>query len=178
MNDRNQTRTCRGSWAGVILLAVTLIALASACAREPSEPEKEPEGLWSKLTEKATDAVTEAPRLLVQRAIDETESLLETVSEDYAPVLREAGFEISQVRITLGVPPGLAFRVKRLETVSEAKQEEILDSHRDDETLIAILHTLFAMNRFDAKGYDLHEIMVHSDLPPRVTMILVPAFAE
>ncbi len=157
-----------------LLAAALLAVLASSCEREPSET-KEDEGLWSRLTEKATEAVSEAPAFLVQKAIDETEGLLETVTEDYAPVLREAGFEISQVRIALGVPPGLAFRVKRLETLDEARQEELLEKHSEDETLSAILQTLFAMGRFEAEGYDLQEIMIQSDLPPRVTMILVPA---
>ncbi len=178
MSDRIQTRPGRRLHALAVLAAAMLAALASACASEPSEPEQEQDGLWSKLTEKATYAVTEAPRILIQRAIDETEGLLETVHEDYAPVLGEAGFEISQVRITLGVPPALAFRVKRLETLDEEEQEELLERHSGDETLSAILQALFAMSRFDAQGYDLQEIMIHSDLPPRVTMILVPAPEE
>ncbi len=155
-------------------IALALALLASACGQEPNASDTEQEGLWSTLTEKAGDAVAEAPRLLVRKAIDETESLLETLNEDYAPVLREAGFEISQVRVSLGVPPGLAFRVKRLETISESMQAELLERHGDDETLAAILQALFAMGRFDAEGYELQEIMVHSELPPRVTLILVP----
>ncbi len=161
-----------------LLVAGQPETLASSCTREPSETKEDEDGLWSKLTEKATEAVGEAPRFLIKKAIDETEGLLETVDEDYAPVLLEAGFGISQVRIALGVPPGLAFRVKRLETKGEAEQEELLERHADDETLSAILQTLFAMNRFDAEGYDLQEIMIQSDLPPRVTMILVPAIEE
>lgn len=152
--------------------AATLAVLALSCTHEPAD---ESGGLWSKLTEKASDTVAEAPRLLVKKAVDETEGLLETLNEDYAPVLLEAGFAISQVRISLGIPPGLAFRVKQLETVSESKQEELLAQHRDDETLSAILQALFAMQRFDAEGFELQEIMVYSELPPRVTLILVPA---
>ncbi len=149
--------------------------LGSSCARAPDEPGEEADGLWSKLTEKASGAVKEAPRYLVKKAIDETEGLLETLNQDYAPVLHEAGFDISQVRINLGVPPGLAFRVRRFETASESRQAELLERHRDDETLSAILQALFAMGRFDAEGFELHEIMVHSELPPRVVLILVPA---
>ncbi len=161
----------------LIPVVVVLTTLAYSCTRDSQEPEQEP-GLWSKLTEKAGDAVAEAPRFLVKKAIDETEGLLETLNQDYAPVLREAGFEISQVRISLGMPPGLAFRVKRLETLGESEQEELLARHQDDETLAAILQALFAMSRFDAQGYELHEIMVYSEVPPRVTLILVPAPEE
>ena len=158
-----------------ISTAVALSALAISCGRGP---EGGSDGLWSKLTDKAGDAVTEAPRILVQKAIAETEGLLETLNEDYAPVLHEAGFEISQVRISLGLPPGLAFRAKQIEIVSEARQEELLERHRDDETLIAILQALFAMQRFDAEGFELQEIMVYSELPPRVTLILEPTAAN
>ncbi len=166
------------TWIRRTLVAIALAALAFSCAREPRDSDQEPAGLWSKLTEKAGDAVADAPRLLVKKAIDETESLLETLNEDYAPVLREAGFEISQARISLGIPPGLAFRVKQVEAVSESKQEELLEQRRDDETLSAILQALFAMQRFDAEGFELQEIMVYSELPPRVTLILVPAIEE
>ncbi len=179
MRARNRTWIGPRLRARAALAALALLVLAGACARQPGAPEQEPEeGLWSKLTEKATEAVSETPRILIQKAIEETERLLEKVNEDYAPVLREAGFEISQVRISLGVPPALAFRVKRLETLSEAQQEEILERHDDDEALSAILQALFAMSRFDAEGYELHEIMIYSDLPPRVTLILTPMLED
>ncbi len=152
-------------------ISVALAVLASSCTRGPEDAS---DGLWSRLTERASDAVAEAPRVLVQKAIDETEGLLETLNRDYAPVLLEAGFEISQVRISLGVPPGLAFRVKQLEAIDASRQEELLERHRDDETLAAILQALFAMQRFDAEGFELQEIVVYSELPPRVTLILEP----
>ena len=161
--------------APILFVTVLSAIVLFSCARKPGEPDPEPMGLWTTLKEKAADAVGEAPQSLVKKAIDQTAGLLETLNQEYAPVLREAGFDVSEVRVSIGVPPGLALRVRRVETVSEERQEEILAEHDDDETLAGILKALFALNRFEAEGYELKEIMVHSDLPPRVTMILVPA---
>ena len=170
MSDR--ARVTPGSrWRSVILAIAALGAVVLvSCAREPDVPEEEQQGLWSRLKDRATDV----PHSLVQTAIDQTEGLLETLNDDYAPVLREAGFEIAQVRVSIGVPPGLALRVRRVEIVSKAKQEELLAEHGDDETLAGILKALFALHRVEAEGYEMQEIMIHSDLPPRVTLILVP----
>ena len=177
MRDREKARFGVGLQNILFVIALCVIPVLS-CTRGPEEPDPEKEGLWSTLREKASDVVTETPQTLVKKGIDQTESLLETLTEEYSPVLREAGFEISEVRMTLGVPPGLAIRVRRVEIVSLSKQEELLDGHADDETLAGILKALFAMNRFDAEGYELKEVQVQSDIPPRVTLILIPTPEE
>ena len=168
MRDPTKGRSAPRRWNAAPLIAAALAAIATlSCGRDAEEPQSEPGRLWSTLKEKATDVV-------VEKAIDQAEGLLQTLNEEDAPVLHEGGFDVSEVRLSIGVPPGLALRVRRLETVSEARQEELLEEHGDDETLAAILGALFALSRFEAEGYELKEIMVHSDLPPRVTLILAP----
>ncbi|MEM7354372.1 MAG: hypothetical protein AAF657_26435 [Acidobacteriota bacterium] len=166
-----------GSRRGLLVFVLAAIVSFSPCCLAQTEERSEAEGLWLTLVEDARtirgDLEAEAAHL-TSEAVEGTEKLLRVLREDYTPILRDAGFEVSQVRATLGLPPEIAVRVKPLGSSNARQRDALLEKHAGDKILHGLLKGLFAIETLDVEGYALDEAQITAGIPPKATLILTP----
>ena len=161
----------RRSLLTALLLAVALVALPEGLAsQEPTEDAPPAEDRWHSVRDKGLSLL----KPIREKAESEIQHLLEELDEKYFPAIKEAGFGVGEIQITVGVPTALTLHLQRFERISEAKHEELLDKYRDDATALAILEALFAADTFKIEGFEADGVQVTLGFPPSTTIVLSP----
>ncbi len=93
---------------------------------------------------------------------------------EYRPVLREAGFEINQMRVRVGLVPRATVICTQMKKLSKEKREELLEKHSDKEVLSLFLKLLFKAYEVDVSGYKTKAIWVTLSVSPHSTAVLEP----
>ena len=154
-----------------LLLTLALVALPDRLAsQEPTEDTPPAEDRWQSVRDKGLSLL----KPIREKAESEIQHLLTELHEKYFPAIKEAGFGVGEIQITVGVPTALTLHLQRFERIREAKQEELLEKYRDDPTALAILEALFAADRFKVEGFTADGVQVTLGFPPSTTVVLSP----
>lgn len=92
----------------------------------------------------------------------------------YRPMLQEAGYEMSSVRVRMGVVPAVTVLCDRLRRTSEEQQRELLKRYDDDKFKALFLRLLFRSDRIELAGYEARSVWVTISLSPHATVVLEP----
>lgn len=82
----------------------------------------------------AADA-RDAGATVIKEAIDEFAATL--------PILREAGYQVGEVDIEIGLPPKISASVTASETVTDEQIAKILEEHQDKKLTILLVRALY-----------------------------------
>lgn len=155
------------SWIG---LAGLLLLVSPALAQEPEKAEPKEKSLWEAFQDKsksmlhgAESSVEEAGKAAVKEA-----------KEKYFPIIREAGYEVSEIRLTFGLSPTVEIRADRVKKMAAEKREALLRKYQDDSRATGILETIFVAERVEVEGLELTELIVTLGVSPRASVVLSP----
>lgn len=142
-------------------------------------------GLWEDMKEKAgaaTEKVTEVVREKLSDAGETfaevqdwtTEKAMEVLGNlaRYRPVIREAGFDINEVALEVGIIPALIVSFEQLEDIPAGKREELLKNAGDDRVLAFILQTLFKTYSLTFDTYRIKSTRLYLTIPPKTRVML------
>ena len=154
-------------WIGLVGL---LAAGAPALSQETEEGERKEKSLWETFQDKgksvlhgAEGTVEEAGKAAVREA-----------KEKYFPILREAGYEVSEIRLTFALAPAVEIRAVRVEKVAPQKRELLLRKYHDDGRATGVLEAVFVAEKVEIEGLELKELIVTLGLSPRAAVVLSP----
>ena len=161
--------------AVALLLALALVAPPGRLAsQEPTEDAPQAENRWQSVRDKGLSLL----KPIREKAESEIQDLLAELDAHYFPAIKEAGFGVGEIQITIGVPTALTLHLQRFDRISQAKQEQLLEKYRDDATALAILEALFAADRFKVEGFEADGVQVTLGFPPSTTVVLSPSPAN
>ena len=128
------------------------------------------EGL-STAKDKATDtaiAITEKGREQINKQVP---AMLEKLTE-LQPILKESGFIIGDVAVTLSIPPSLSLTVTQVEG-AENRLKEVIESReltKFQKTILAGISQMYAFNQtFGKFDYVMGQIDIALSIPPAIT---------
>jgi hypothetical protein len=155
------------AWIGLAGLA---LVGPPARSQEAEPAEQKERSFWDSVQDKsksmfegAEGAVAEAGRKALREA-----------KESYFPILRESGYEVSEIRLTFSLAPAVELRIVRLERLSDKKRQALLLKYKDDKKATGILETVFAAEKVETEGLELTELFLTLGLHPRATVVLSP----
>ena len=140
-----------------------------------AQPEED-SGFMEELTEKAQ----KAKRLYehtAEKIKNWSRKKLNTYLErlaTYRPVLKKAGFDITQMRVRVGVVPRATVVCTQTKKLSSREREKLLEKHSDKEVLSLFLKLLFQAYDVKVSGYGTEAVWVTLSVTPHATTILVP----
>ncbi|GEM_PF-2122158 len=142
---------------------------------------------WDSLKDKAGSGLTEAGALW-DSVKDKTGNGLTEIKEwstgqldkslgEFAkviPVIKEAGFETSEIAVTMGLIPKLSLEFKRVKVLSAEEQAKLLKLHENEKMLSYLLGSLFKVHSLQFGKYQVTAAEIALTVPPTTTVKLVP----
>ncbi|HVY46690.1 MAG TPA: hypothetical protein VHB21_12465 [Minicystis sp.] len=137
------------------------------------------------MKESVATKASEVKESVAQAAADAKDAsvakIKETVEDFNAslPVLREAGYQVSEVDIALGIPPKISASVTASSAVTPEHVEEVLAEHAERKFTVALVKALFAawklQNGIAIVGMKPRGMTIELGLIPSVTIKFVAA---
>lgn len=155
-------------WRRCLAILVLASALAGGLAAQESKEEKD---RWKAAKEKGLSLLI--PKL--EKVESHLEEILADLKKVYLPAAEEAGYEVSEVRVSVGMQTAVTLALKHAESVDEGKRKELLDNYRDNSIATKMLEALFATDEVDFEGYEANEIHLSLGLPTSTTLVFTPA---
>ena len=160
--------------AALLLTSALLVYPAELGSQEPETDAPETKNRWQSFKDKGLSLL----KPVQEKTESQIQDLLEELNEKYFPAIREAGFGVGEIRVTIGVPTAVTLHLQRFEKISQAKQEALSNRYREDAAILGILETLFATDRLEVEGYEANEVHISMGLPPSTTIVLSPSLPE
>ncbi len=155
-------------WRCRLAVLVLVAALTGGLAAQEPEDEK---GRWQAAKEKGLSLLI--PKL--EKVESHLEEVLDDLKEVYLPAAEEAGYEVSEIRVSVGMQTAVTLELKRLESLGEAEQKKLMDKYQDNSIVLKMLEALFATNAIEFEGYEANEVHLSLGLPTSTTLVLTPA---
>lgn len=157
----------RALW--IVLVAMAVVGVP-ARAQEAEKAAPKERSFWESLQDRSRSMLHDA-----EGAVEEAgKAALKEAQEDYFPILRQAGYEVSEIRLTFALSPTVELRVVRVEKLSDEERQELLAKYEKNAKATGILETVFAAEKVEAEGLELRELIVTVGLNPRATVVLSP----
>jgi hypothetical protein len=90
------------------------------------------------------------------------------------PLIEQAGFEIHDINIGIGIPPEVALSFKKTNTVSSTDIQKIIDDNQDKKILVPILQALLTANNMQSKitmgKFRFTGVGIKVGIPPEVSL--------
>ncbi len=160
---------------------------------QPPPPATEPVttpatgSLWDNLKDKASGGLTEANTLLdnfkdqagsslTDAKNWSTDKLNDTLGEltNALPVIQEAGFEASEIAVTMSLIPTLTLEFKQVKVITPEEQVKILKAHEDQKILSYLLQSLFKIYSLQFGKYKIAFTEIALTVPPTTKVRLSP----
>lgn len=162
-----------GILATLIASTLVLAPAGKLISQEPEAGTPQEGDRWNVLRDKGLSLLKPTSEK-IQSSI---EQLLAEVKETYLPALKEAGYEVSEIEITVGLPTALTLHLRHCEAVGPVRHKELLAKYHGDAMVVTLLEALFATERVRLEGYDANEVRVSLGFPPSTTLVLTPVAA-
>lgn len=160
------------SWIGLagLVAAGPPAAGPPVQAQEAEQVEPKEKSFWESVQDQSKSMFEGAQGAVA----DAGRKALREAKEHYFPVLREAGYEVSEIRLTFSLTPSVELRIVRLEKLSEKKRQALLSKYKDDKRATGILDTVFAAEKVETEDLELTELFLTIGLHPHATVVLSP----
>jgi hypothetical protein len=174
MTSRNRRAWAFGSveWPAAITLTAVLAAMFS-CGAQGAEPTAarstvQVAALWDNIKDKAGGTSAELQDWSAGK-------LREALAEfaNYLPVFREAGFEVPQVSVTLGLVPTLTATFAQVKVLKPEEQAAILKLHERKKVLSYMLRSLFKIYSLQMVRFKVTSTDMSFTVPPSTTVTML-----
>ncbi len=148
-------------------------------------------GLWEDMKEKAGSATEKVTEVMREKFSDAgetfaevqdwtTEKAIEVLGNlaRYKPIIEEAGFDINEVALEVGIIPALIVSFEQMEEIPAVKREELLKNAGDDRVLVFILQTLFKTYSLTFDTYRIKSTRLYLTIPPKTRVMLSSSSLE
>lgn len=151
----------------LIIGLVLASCLASAQAAEPAVTLAvvQTGALWDNVKDKAGATTAEAQDWSAGKL---REALAEFAS--YVPIFREAGFEVAQVSVTLGLIPTVSATFAQVRVLTAEEQAKVLKTHQNKRSLCYMLKSLFKIYGLQLTKYKVYSTDMTLTVPPSTTV--------
>ena len=164
----------------VLCFSALMLFHSEAKSAEPGETEAEEVNNGADIMDKLKEGAQKATKIYKSTADkienwsrEKLNNYLQRISS-YRPVLREAGFKISRVRVRMGVVPRATIVCTQNDPLEKPKRKELLKKHSDKKVLTLFLKLLFKAYDTEISGYETRTIWVTLSVTPHSTAIMVP----
>jgi len=157
----------------VVVFVVGLMVLRSALNYVPKQTSDEPPTLINNMANRvksATDDASSWSTITVQDSIKDFSS--------YLPVIKEAGFEVSEIRIEMTLIPSISATFSQVKVLPEAEQKRILKQHESKRVLSYILQSLFKAYGTSLGQFKIEGVEILISIPPSTTLLISPKSTE
>lgn len=149
------------------------IALSSVLSTSPAveltttAPPVQVAGLWDSLKDKANSSFTDVKDW-------STNKMNEVLGEfsSYLPVFHEAGFEVSELSVIMGLVPTLTIEFKQTKVLKPEEQAKILKLQESKKILSYLLQSLFTVYNLQLGQYKIASTEISLTVPPHTTVKL------
>ncbi len=184
-------RHCDNLYLFIGLIVITLVVAPypvwaqSAASNEPIPPgvqevletlKKSSETIGSGLSEqlkKTAPIILEGVRGTQNWTMEQVQKLLDNLSY-YKPVLKRAGYDITDFTVVIGVWSGLELNLEERHRVPLVIREKILKKHQDDLLLASLLRSLYEVSKIRVEGYHPTTTMLFLSYAPHTSVTFVP----
>ena len=184
---RHRYKFCRllGVAVMTFVLAQTSVWAQSADANEPiprgmqevlETIRKGSETIGSGLAQqikKTAPIVLEGVKGTQNWTMEQVQKLLDNLSY-YKPVLRRAGYDITEFTVVVGVWSGLELNLEERHRVPLVIREKILEKHQDDLLLASLLRSLYEVSKIRVEGYHPTTTQLFLSYAPHTSVTFVP----
>ncbi len=133
-------------------------------------------GLLDKAKEKAGDLASKASDLK-NAGTDKIKEIVNEINSNL-PVIKEAGYEINELEVILGLPPALRPHFYKVSDVSDDKINELLEANKDKKVLTSIMKALSQANKLQGSlqtgELKFKELEIELSIPPSINLKFYP----
>jgi hypothetical protein len=118
---------------------------------------------------------TEIVNQFKERGMEKVEEVFISIDK-FKSLFYEAGYEVSGINVSLGLPPDISIAFKFLGLVTEAKRQEIETKLGENKSALIILNSLFKASDYTEKikvgDLTLRSINIKLGLIPSISVLL------
>lgn len=162
-----------GLVVAVVIFVVGLMVLRSALRYVPQPAANEEPSLVNNMANRvksATDDAGQWSTMTLQDSIKDFSS--------YLPVIKEAGFEVSEIRVEMSLIPSISAIFEQTKVLTEAEQKRILKQHEGKRVLSYVLQSLFKAYGTSLGQFKLEGVEIVISIPPSTTLLISPISAD
>lgn len=152
-----------------LILSMTLSSLLSTSQAVvlTTAPTVQVAGLWDSIKDKASSSFTDVKDW-------STNKMNEVLGEfsSYLPVFHEAGFEVSELSVIMGLIPTLTIEFKQIKVIKPEEQAKILKLQESKKILSYMLQSLFTVYNLQLGKYKIASTEISLTVPPHTTIKL------
>lgn len=157
----------------VVAFVLGLMVLRSVLKYVPQPAANEEQSLVNNMANRvksATDDASSWSTITVQDSIKDFSS--------YLPVIKEAGFEVSEIRVEMTLIPSISATFAQVKVLPEAEQKKILKHNEGKRVLSYILQSLFKAYGTSLGQFKLEGVEILISIPPSTTLLISPMTVE
>ncbi len=121
----------------------------------------------------ATPVIIDGVKVTQNWTTDQIGKLLEKFSV-YQPILKRAGFDVTQFTIVVGVWSGLEVDLTESRRIPQSIRDKILEKHSDDVLLSSLLKSLYEVSKIQIKDYHSTTTQLFISYAPHTRVTFVP----
>jgi hypothetical protein len=144
-----------------------LLSTLQAVELTTTDPTVQVAGLWDSIKDKASSSFADVKDW-------STTKMNEVLGEfsSYLPVFHEAGFEVSELSVIMGLIPTLTIEFKQTKVIKPEEQAKILKLQESKKILSYLLQSLFTVYSLQLGKYKIASTEISLTVPPHTTVKL------